>query len=118
MSSAEDNCCFDCDLVISQDDSFAVCSEFLCSYHLGPCSGIAEKTFKSRSESTKKQWRCPLCRGAKQKKTVDYASVNAMAELQEKVKTMQETLTSLEASVQHVSDKYDEILTRLDQQEK
>lgn len=119
MSNAVDNSCFECDFAISQDDYFAVCSECLCSYHLGPCSEIAEKTFDSRSESTKKQWRCPLYKVAKQKKkTVDYASVTAIAELQEKVTTMQETLTSLEASAQQVSDKYDEILNKLDRHKK
>lgn len=115
---SDDNFCFDCDLPISSDDACVVCNECLCSYHFGTCSGISEKTFKSRSETTRKQWRCPFCRGAKQKKAIDSVTAAAIVELQDKMKQVKETILAIEASVQMVYDKYDSVLEKLTENER
>lgn len=115
---SDDNFCFDCDLAIGSDDACVVCNECLCAYHFGICSGLSEKTYKSKGDAARKQWRCPFCRGAKQKRAIDSVTAASIAQLQEKVKQVQETVTAIEASVQMVSDKYDSVLAKLTENER
>lgn len=117
MSTVANVPCFDCGLCVGSDDDCMVCSECLSSYHIGTCSGISERTFRAKSDATKKQWRCPTCRGARAKKVVDHPSVLAIAELTETVKNLKDTIAHIEASVQMLSDKYDGVLTAIKEQD-
>lgn len=56
MSTIADVSCFDCGLSVGSDDDCIVCSECLSSYHIGPCSGISERTFKEKTDAAKKMW--------------------------------------------------------------
>lgn len=118
MSAAADVPCFDCGLSVGSDDDCMVCSECLSSYHIGTCSGISERTFKAKSGATKKQWRCPTCRGVRAKKVVDHPSVFVIAELTEIVKNLKDTVAHIEASVQMLFDKYDGVLAAIKEQDK
>lgn len=52
------------------------------------------------------------------KKGIGSVTAAAIAELQEKVKKVQETVTGIEKSIQMVSDKYDSVLAKLTENEK
>lgn len=117
MSTPNDDAsCFDCDEPIPSSDDLLVCNECLCCFHLGDCSGVSERTYKSRSDAVRKQWRCPFCRGVKNKK-VAAPTVVLTAELAQTVKSLKETVNGLEKSVQLMSDKYDSVLAHLNKHE-
>lgn len=59
-----------------------------------------------------------MCRGVKQKNTVGYGSVTAIAALTEKVKNLCETGTPIESSMQLLSNKYDTVITDMTNQQK
>ncbi|KAH7970376.1 hypothetical protein HPB49_004855 [Dermacentor silvarum] len=91
---------------------------YACSglFHLGPCPGVSEKSFKSKGEDYKKSWKCPQCRKAESNaqclKGADDTSVAALLlEMNRKLdKPLKKMVHDLEASVKLISDKYDVVL--------
>lgn len=126
--------CLVCNELLPVDGALLFCVECGFSYHLGSCSGVAESTFKSKGDSFKESWRCSTCRKSKtrgghgsqkQKQdpeiTAQLAEINrklaSLLPLREKVDTLlsvKETVVKIEQSMQHLSDKYDEILANVE----
>ncbi|KAH9359805.1 hypothetical protein HPB48_015818 [Haemaphysalis longicornis] len=112
----DDASCFVCDKSIPASNDVLVCSECLCYFHLGDCSGVSERTYKSRSDAVRKQWRCPFCRGVKDK-IVQAPRIILVTELEQTVKSLKETVNGLEKSVQLMSDKYDSVRAHMNKHE-
>lgn len=102
------------------------CVECDNDYHLGGCSGVSEVTYNTKAESYHKAWKCITCRTAKSrggpstklKPDTDIAIL--LTEMNRKLDALpalQETVSGIELSIQLMSDKYDEVLVRMEAQE-
>lgn len=121
--------CFVCNDPLPEKGSYPICSECNYAYHIGPCSGLSKP---------KKNWTCHVCLvsanrdgGGAQKQKRDqekaFASVLLdinkkladLPEIRSKVETlmqMQETVKDMEASMQHLSNTYDDVLKGVKEQ--
>lgn len=129
MSGHGEDVCLKCLEPLSDDVADVICTECKFSYHFGTCSGIAESTFKSKGEKFQRSWRCETCstsktrsgQGAKTKKDTEIDVVAMLTCMNKKLNSllsMKETVDSIEVSVQSMSDKYDELLEHVNQQDK
>lgn len=123
-----ENICLSCKELLPEDGQVMTCCECKYQYHVGNCSGISETTFRSKGKAYHKGWRCSTCqigtrRGslnekAKKEQGTDIASqllsINAKLD---SLLPLKETVNSIEQSIEHMSQKYDEVLQRLAKQE-
>lgn len=128
MSDSEEVMCLSCKEEIFEDDSRMVCLECEYPYHLGACSGISAKSFKARTEASKKTWRCQTCKTAKQrgsqsgnqgKEAVPDIAV-MLASITKKLDALlplRETVNGIEQSIQLLSEKYDKVQEKMNQHE-
>lgn len=118
MSEFGDETCAKCTEDISTDSRHMTCCACSGLFHLGSCSGVSEKSFKSKGEDYKKSWKCPQCRKAESNaqclKGADDTSVAALLlEMNRKLDELlplKKMVHDLEASVKLMSDKYDVVL--------
>lgn len=54
--------CLVCSKALPPDGKCLTCVECEYSYHLGPCAGVAENTFKTMGPAKRDTWRCKTCR--------------------------------------------------------
>lgn len=103
------------------------CSECDHFYHLGSCSGVSDGTYKTKNEAYHRAWKCQTCRlarsrsgsqASKPKLDADIATVLAdMSRKLDALPELKETVNGIELSVQAMSDKYDEVLQRMEKQD-
>lgn len=120
-------CCV-CRLEVPENGLYVTCSECKFKFHLGDCSGVGEDSFTGKRDGTKKHWKCDTCRGATQKENgaavkqkIDKDVASQLLEMNTKLDALMVLPTKmgeLEASVQVLSDKFDEFQERLASQEK
>ncbi|KAK3926275.1 putative 11.0 kDa protein in cwlL 5'region [Frankliniella fusca] len=103
---------------------FAVCSLNNCKLHFA-CAGTSEATW--RKSGNKRTWKCPPCR-ASGPKVPDPAPVTGeelrqfMGEVRTQMKVLKDLeelkpmVVSLEESVQHMSNQYDDLMSELKSQ--
>lgn len=121
-----DALCFACDNASMQMDLILECSTCGNVYHAGCCSDVTERSIRSKSQSFKKNWKCTDCLTNNSPHAVDekkeqslniegkFALINAKLE---KLLLLQTSVVEIGQSVQHMSDKFDEIMARLDRQD-
>lgn len=120
--------CPKCNREVPDIDSGLTCLECGYAYHLSPCSGISEATFKAKGSALRKIWRCPTCKvvksrgdsqGAKEDSELNLAimlaSINGKLD---SLMSLKETVSAIEKSIQVMSDKYDEVLKDLAEQKR
>lgn len=121
MSSDDDVSCALCNDALPDDGCIMSCTECKCQYHLGDCSGISVKVFKSKNDSFKGSWKCRDCKKqgsqkGQQKKEHDIAVI--LAGINEKLASLmalKETVESIEKSQQLIAAQYDDILKQVNQ---
>lgn len=97
MTSIDDIICLPCSNHWSFDDDIITRAE--CEFHLNACSGIEENNFQSKTGVSLKAWP----RLTEGKIEPDFEQVNASYKIRD-------TVSNRKASIQLVSDKYEEIL--------
>lgn len=121
-----DPLCIKCQEEITTEKLSLSCAECGYSYHCGSCAGVSEATLKTKGELYRKTWKCATCRtvklkgGAcsKQKQEDDMSAMLAnMNRKLDDLLTLKETVGGIEASIQLMSDKYDEILSHIAKQD-
>lgn len=117
--------CRFCNDSLPVDGRFMKCSECEYGYHFGDCSGCSEATYKSKGESGRKAWRCSACRAPKANaakgQAMDPDLSVFLGELTRKLDMLSSLPGQVEevnASIQLMSQKYDEILSPPIAQEK
>lgn len=117
-----ENKCPSCSEELPETGEVLNCSECDYSFHLGACSGISAKAFKTKDDSFKQAWLCSACKpqksqtskGRKQKSEVDMASLLAnMNTKLDSLMTIKETVDNIEKTVKHLSDDYDDLLKKV-----
>lgn len=120
--------CCACRLEVPENGLYVTCSECKFKFHIGGCSGVSADSFTGKRDGTKKHWKCDTCRGPTQKENgatgkqkIDINVASQLVELNTKLDsllTLPTKIGELEASVQVLSDKFDEFQARLASQEK
>lgn len=121
--------CISCNEFLPDDACALTCSECNYPYHLGACSGVSEASFKSKSDALRKSWRCATCRtaklrsgqGSKQKIDADLDVPGMLVNINRKLDellSLKETVNGIESSIQHMSEKYDELLASVQRQDR
>lgn len=138
MANEQPDACLCCGKKISDDCNVMICVDCGYGYHLGSCSGISESVYKKKGDAVKKNWQCATCKVSKtrggqasrqkqQEHDVggELAEINRkldeIASIKEKVEKLmcvKDTVDSIEKSVQHISEQYDEILKDVKRQAK
>lgn len=119
--------CSSCHEDLPLDGNVVICCDCDSSYHLGSCSGIPKSAFKSKSESQKKNWQCSTCKtvklggnfGGRQAHDLDIARI--LGEIDRKLScltALKDTVGNIEKSIQLLSDKYDDVLDRVKEQDR
>lgn len=113
--------CAVCSVEFAKGDTYASCSAKDCKLHWS-CAGITEKSWQSMSIPNRSKWRCVNCRRPKNHDENSSSEVTA-DELRRFMSTVTSKLNELtnlvpvvkelEKSVQMMSDKYDEVLEKL-----
>lgn len=118
MATPED-VCPTCDECLPIDGRFLKCSDCEYAYHLGTCSGCSEATFKGKAESARRSWRCLNCRASKTKGTgkaaPDADLSSSLAEIVRRLDALSCLPTQVDevkASIEMMSNKYDDILNK------
>lgn len=104
------------------------CSDCSCEYHTGVCSGVSEKTIKTKGEAYRLAWRCPTCRRNKLRDPVK--KPNEELETQDvrlllvtindkldQLLPLRDVVEGIEDSLQFWSEQYDDLLRRVEQNE-
>lgn len=122
------NACPTCNDAIKSDELSVACGECSHCFHIGTCAGISEKQYKKKSESARQKWVCSTCKDSgksveitegRPEAEVDIRSIlSGISEKLDELLPLRETVPNIERSIQLMSDKYDEMLTRLAAQEK
>lgn len=122
--------CESCKQYFSEDEDVITCAECRQCYHIGECIGISERTYKKKGKEAKKALKCQTCRVPSSRNTQmnnnadqsaltealsqQLAEINkCLAHLTTKVDDLTElkqTVTSIEQSIQHMSDTHDKLL--------
>lgn len=122
--------CASCESGFDSRDQSVQCAECSASYHFGTCSSLTEKQYRSKSVALRQKWACPTCKAAKNNDGVqsDTAVRNETAEVRlllctinqklDGLMPLKETVLNIERAVQMMSEKYDELLNRLENQER
>lgn len=117
--------CPACSEALPTDGRLLKCIECEYAYHLGNCSGWSESTFKSKGETGRSTWRCTNCRNMKPKGAGRQgmepelaASLADIARRLDALAGLPGQVEQIKASIQLMSDKYDEILNKQVQQDR
>lgn len=117
--------CPACSETLPSDGRLLRCTECEYAYHLGNCSGWSEGTFKSKGEAGRSQWRCINCRSAKSRgagrQGMEPELVAGLADIVKRLDALAGVpgqISELTKSIQLMSDKYDEILSKQVQQDR
>ncbi|XP_037273815.2 uncharacterized protein LOC119165983 [Rhipicephalus microplus] len=126
MSS--DGRCAACHKCLSAPECIIQCSDCSCRYHTGVCSGVSEKTIKTKGEAYRIAWRCPTCRRNKLRDPVK--KPNEELETQDvrlllvtindkldQLLPLRDVVEGIEDSLQFWSEQYDDLLRRVEQNE-
>lgn len=118
--------CLLCGLPLPDNESVKICYEYSYSYHLKPCTGIIETSFKKKSEIAREEGRCSACKkGLLRSQSVRETKPSEVniAHLFNTISKKLEIFTipkgivdGIRHLVQMMSDQYDEILTQLTSQ--
>lgn len=131
-----DERCLTCKKSIEDNEKESVlkCCECHFCYHLGACSGTNESTFRGKKTGCKETWKCQTCRGAKvrtrsntddttniQKQLTEMtrmlAVLTPLKQQVDELMTVKQTVLDIEKSMQTMSDKYDEVLKKMMEQD-
>lgn len=126
MSS--DKQCNECNKCLSVPECTIQCSACFCEYHTGACSGISEKTIKTKGEAYRQTWRCPASRRSSLREPTRKPSIDTEThDVRQLLLTINDKLDQLlplkaviegiEDSLQFWREQYDEILQRVVQNE-
>lgn len=138
--SNEKEACLTCHEKIS-DSQHVTCSSCEYDYHTGSCSGVMGRDLKKqKTDGTIRQWLCKTCENSSRRggtSTPDKVSkencalkddvvkiqtkLNALLPLIEKIDSLLELkgiAAGLQKSVEHMSDQYDQVMTRLTTQDR
>lgn len=127
MSDDEAEICLACNKPIDDADGLITCKECKYPYHLVGCSGLPESSGKTRSASARKPFTCPTCKvafsrtGSMSEARETFNVAAAFVELTKKLDSLlpvREQVNNIELSMQTMSDHFDEIMQRLDRQDK
>ncbi|XP_077508097.1 uncharacterized protein LOC144119310 [Amblyomma americanum] len=135
---AANDSCLVCNELLPEIGTYPMCCECGYGYHLGSCSGVFKTAFKSKSIADRKEWTCQTCvilsaRGTasprKEKPEKEPAFQDVLLQINKKLAEIteikakvgallqiKETVDRMEHSVQHMSEKYDEVLVEMKQQ--
>lgn len=108
--------CISCQLPVRKEEGSVQCSECSCKYHFGKCAGIAEKSFKTKSESAKTNWRCQTCRNAGARGAHSEADTDVLVAINQKLESLPALVakvSDMEKSLQFMSGKFDEFEQRI-----
>lgn len=129
--------CFACHEKLTDDEVYLSCTECDLTYHIGACSGVSRANYKKKSEIAKKAWKCNTCKtalansgqGAAKQKEAGLDLAKEIADMHSKLTVVLEmksrldnidaimaTVTCIETSVKAMSDKYDDVLKRMENQ--
>lgn len=119
--------CTKCNESLPDDGSSLTCVVCDYPYHWGICSGITDAT--KNTKTFRRTWRCQTCvtvqsRGGhstQPKKDTEVDVLGLLAVMNKKLDsllTLKETVDGIERSVQLMSDNYDEVLKRINQQDR
>lgn len=129
--------CPSCEGKIHESESWLLCSECKCSYHIGSCSAVTDNAYKKKSAAAKKSWTCVACKaptrvaqtaevqnGAVEKKFASelaeiHHKLTELLGIKVKVDALLEikiTVDKIEESMEVMSSKYDEVLAQMAKQ--
>lgn len=137
-SECQNDVCLACKKLLPDDGVVIACLECSYGYHLGSCSGVSDNAYKKKGAAAKKSWTCPTCKSAKARSGQAFEQgkhepdigaalseinkkLTEIAGIKEKVDTllcMKDTVDGIEKAVQHLSEKYDEVLSTMKEQGK
>lgn len=123
-----DTACPKCNEEVSDADSGLLCTGCEYTYHVSPCSGVTDATFRSKGSAIRKSWRCQTCKTVKSrggslnsKEEIEpgmaamFATINAKLD---SLLDLKETVGGIEHFMQELSDKYDEVVKDISEQKK
>ncbi|KAM7283115.1 uncharacterized protein ISCGN_000270 [Ixodes scapularis] len=123
--------CKTCEKQFVSSDAKIACSDCDGNYHTGKCSGISDKTIKTKGEAYRLAWRCPACRRLKScaqardptlsddLETHDVRQMlRVINEKLDQLLPLREVVEGIEDSMQFWSEQYDELRERTEQNEK
>ncbi|XP_075738947.1 uncharacterized protein LOC119181078 [Rhipicephalus microplus] len=127
-----DRTCSVCDKPFTGDVVWIECSDCCQAFHAGKCAGISEATIKSKGQAYCDAWRCPTFRRARLRAaSAESKEAGSEADMQDvriwmkaindkldKLVLLKETVESIDDAVQYLSEKYDEILKKTEQNER
>jgi len=119
-----------CSLEVQTDGALCVNG---CKLHFGSCAGIVETSW--RKQADRSNWKCCVCRKAKENKTEKNGkssekpvtseelrsfmlSIDAKLKPIQQLESINETVNELKVSMEFMSEKYDEMLKKSEDQEK
>lgn len=131
------NECLACHGQLTDDEVYLSCAECDYNYHIGACSGVSQANYRKKSEITRKSWKCNTCKTAPSRRGQDTAKqkeagldlAREIADMQSKLTVVLEmqsrldnidaimtTVGCIETAVKAMSDKYDDVLKRMETQ--
>lgn len=141
MSQESSEICLSCHKEIADSIKTVTCIECKFSYHFGECSDVPESTTRTKRATLNEKWICKTCRAGSNKslttedKTcLEKKTANVTEQLSQIMSTlailapmkrqidelmnMKETVNAIEKSMQMLSDKYDTILEKIQDQDR
>lgn len=126
MSSENFDPCSACYEDIIDGEEFMTCADCCQRFHIGKCAGVGERSFKAKNAELRKALKCLTCRSSasrsqdsssdassavlcKRLAEISKSLVNLTAKVDD-LTSLKETVSSIEKSVQHMSDTYDKLL--------
>lgn len=127
-----DGKCRVCEESFADDVMWIECSDCCQAFHAGKCAGISEATIKSKGQAYCDAWRCATCRRSKLRSLPsDSKELNSEPDMQdlrvwmkaindklEKLVPLQETVECIDDAVKYLSEQYDKILKKTEQNER
>lgn len=123
-------CCTDC----SEPDCTIACSECGSRYHTGKCAGISDATLRAKGDDYRKAWRCSTCRRSKTRSQTGQQAqsgnpagdesmeikvwMKAINDKLDQLLPLKETIDGIEDALQVLSDLYDNVISRTEQNER
>lgn len=129
--------CPACEGKIHESESWLLCSECKCSFHIGSCLAVTDNAYKKKYPAAEKSWTCVTSKSStrathcaeaqnetmKKKFTSELAEIHcnlaALLEVKAKVDALsgnKRTVDSIEESMKVMSSMYDEVLAQMAQQ--
>lgn len=129
MSNDPGETCLACFEEILTDEECMKCAECGLRYHLGKCSGVGERTYKSKDVEARASMKCQTCRltasrsaatARQQDGNVSIAMSKQLADISralaaltvkvDEITSLKDAVSNIERSVQHMSDTYDKLI--------